>query len=83
MLKKIVVFLCLFFFQFLVFSATTTRSGSGSVPEMAFRSWRVGRSPMGTDIGSDVRKSFITTTIYFVRWVRRVQSDRLLIFLVA
>ncbi len=61
MLKKIVVFLCLFsFFQFPVFSATTTRSGSGSVPEMAFRSWRVGRSPMGTDTSSKVQKSFIT-----------------------
>ena len=63
MLMKIVVFLCLFsFFQFLVFSATTTRSGSGSVPEMAFRSWRVGRSPMGTNTSSEVQKSFITTS---------------------
>lgn len=66
MIRKSVV--CVFFFLFVfvvgspVFSATSTTSGSGSKPEMKFDSWRVGRSPRGTNINSKEQKSFITST---------------------
>lgn len=57
MFQRCIVFLYLLSFALPVFSATTTTSGSGSKPEMKFDSWRVGRSPRGTDINSDGQKS--------------------------
>ncbi len=62
MFNKCVLFLFLLSVVSHVFSATNRRSGSGSVPKMEFRSWRVGRSPMGTDTNSKDQKSFITST---------------------
>ena len=62
MLKRCVLFFFLLSVVSPVFSATPTNSGSGSVPEMKFESWRVGRSPTGTNINSDEQKSFITST---------------------
>ncbi|MYG06468.1 hypothetical protein F4167_07600, partial [Candidatus Poribacteria bacterium] len=62
---KVRFFVFLFLFLFIVspvFSATSTTSGSGSKPEMKFDSWRVGRSPTGTNINSDDQKSFITSS---------------------
>ena len=64
MRMKSFVFLFVFAFVLPSFSATSTRSGSGSLtpPKMAFKSWCVGRSPVGTNINSQEQKSFITST---------------------
>ena len=64
MLKRCVCVLFFYLFSVVlpVFSATSTTSGSGSKPDMKFDSWRVGRSPRGTNINSDDHKSFITTS---------------------
>ena len=60
---KSFVFLFVFAFVLPTFSATTNQgSGSGLTPEMKFDSWRVGRSPTGTNINSPEQKSFITST---------------------
>ena len=65
MRMKIVVFLFVFACAIVsVFSATTMNSGSGSrsKPSMAFESWQVGRSPVGSNINHIVHTSFITST---------------------
>jgi hypothetical protein len=65
MRMKSFVFLFLFGFAVVsVFSATTMNSGSGSrcKPSMAFKSWQVGRSPVGSNINHIVHTSFITST---------------------
>jgi hypothetical protein len=60
------VFLLLFVFVLPVFSATQQPADSGSSqlgkPSVKFKSWRVGRSPEGTDTNSQEQKSFITST---------------------
>ena len=64
MLKRCVCVLFFYLFSVVlpVFSATSTTSGSGSKPDMKFDSWRVGRSPRGTNINNKAQKSFITST---------------------
>ena len=64
MLNRCIIFLYLLSFALPVFSAMNTNpgSGSGKKPEIKFKSWRVGRSPTGTDINSDEQKTFITST---------------------
>ena len=64
MRMKSFVFLFVFAFVLPSFSATSTRSGSGSLtpPKMAFKSWRVGRSPTGTNTTNKMHLSFITST---------------------
>lgn len=65
MLKRCVLFLFLFSLVSPVFSATTTRSGSGSVPEMKFESWRVGVLRQG-------RTSIVTSKNRLLRLLARL-----------
>ena len=61
-------FVFLFFFSFVLpgFPATSQQADSGSStlgkPSVKFKSWKVGRSDVGTDSTSQEQKSFITST---------------------